>query len=379
MQKNGYFDAVLQPFSGDAPCGQPLDYESDFILLQSRLQPRQEIEYGDFVEAPEPLNWREIESECLKLIGRSKDIRLVIALMRCRLRQVGLIAIEEGLIALLRLLKQFPDDLHPQLIDEGEFEPVIRANALAELENNQGFLADLRHKELPRALGMQVTIKALEKAKLAQHEENELSDAQISAMLEEWQKRNDREIAALQQAGYCLKELKTMLNETLGEHAPTFSALENILKIFTDVKPTQQIKEDTVYYDANASFLQPVIASGQDNESENYKSKEINNASALEVIDEKNVYVTDEFKETPQPERVVAQPTRPLLTRADALSRLQEVRAWFINKEPSSPVILLLEFSEKMIGMPFTELVKYLPPEMIARLEGNDQRNNEEQ
>ncbi|WP_397217792.1 ImpA family type VI secretion system protein [Pantoea osteomyelitidis] len=372
MQKNGYFDAALQPLPGDAPCGQPLDYEADFILLQSRLQPRQEIEYGNFVEAPEPLNWREIESDCLKLIGRSKDIRLIIALMRCRLRQVGLIAVEEGLITLLRLLKQFPDDLYPQLIDEGEFEPVIRANALAELEDNQGFLADLRQKELPRALGMQITIKALEKSKLTQHEGSEFSDAQINAMLDEWQKRNDREIAALQQAGYCLKELKAMLNEMLGEQAPTFSALENILKIFTGAKSIQQAKEDPAICITDESMPQPAP------EQDPYQAKETENDTVVTSTTDEACHVTPEYSDAPQPEIMAAQRVQPLATRADALSRLQEVRAWFISKEPSSPVILLLEFTEKMIGMRFTELVKHLPSEMIARLEGNDHQSNEE-
>lgn len=372
MQKNGYFDVVLQPLPGDAPCGQPLDYEADFILLQSRLQPRQEIEYGSFVEAPEPLNWREIENECLKLIGRSKDIRLIIALMRCRLRQVGLIAVEEGLITLLRLLKQFPDELYPQLIDEGEFEPVIRANALAELEDNQGFLADLRQKELPRALGMQITIRALEKIKLTQHEESEFTEAQIAAMLDEWQKRNDREIAALQQAGYCLKELKAMLNEMLGEQAPTFSALENILKIFTGGKPTQQAEAEPAVCIAAESSPQTAI------EPDQYQTEGTENGAAVTSITDEACHIIAEYSDAPQPEIMATQSARPLSTRADALSRLQEVRAWFISKEPSSPVILLLEFTEKMIGMRFTELVKHLPSEMIARLEGNDHQSNEE-
>lgn len=372
MQKNGYFDAVLQPFPGEAPCGQPIDYESDFILLQSRLQPRQEIEYGNFVETPEPLNWREIESECLKLINRSKDVRLVIALMRCRLRQVGLVAIEEGLLALLHLLKQFPDDLHPQLFDEGEFEPVIRANALAELEDNQGLLADLRQKELPRALGMQVTIKALEKTKLALHEERELSDAQLAAMLEEWQKRNERDIAALQQAGYCLKELKEMLNGMLGEQAPTFSALESILKIFTGGALTQWAKEELTVSVSDEPVALPV------SEAFHYQAVETGNTFATSDAADDIGHVVDEYQEAPHPEIIATPSVRPLLTRADALTHLQEVRTWFINKEPSSPVILLLEFTEKMIGMRFTELVKHLPSEMIARLEGNDQKSNEE-
>ncbi|WP_312240107.1 ImpA family type VI secretion system protein [Pantoea sp.] len=373
MQKTEYYGAVLLPFPGDAPCGGSLDYDANFLLLQSRLQPRQEVEYGNFTESPEPLNWREIESECLKLIGQSKDIRLIIALMRCRLRQVGLIAVEEGLSTLLHLLTHFPDDLHPQLFDEGEFEPVIRANALAELENSQGFLADLRQKNLPRALGMQVTVKALEKAKqTTQQEENDITDAQVAAMLEEWQKRNDQEIIALQRAGSCLKELKNVLAKMLGEQAPAFLVLEKILKIFASGEAPQFIKVEPAMHINSEPLLQTDI------EPEQYCAEETEHAGETYSAVEDTAHIIPEHNTPSQPQIALAQPIRPLLTRDDALSRLEEVRTWFVNKEPSSPVVLLLEFTERMIGMRFTELVKHLPPEMIARLEGNDQEKTEE-
>lgn len=76
-------------------------------------------EYGDFVETTEPVNWREIESDCLTLLKKSKHIRLIILLIRSRSRQIGLFALEEGLIALYQLLKDFPNEIHPQLYDEG--------------------------------------------------------------------------------------------------------------------------------------------------------------------------------------------------------------------------------------------------------------------
>lgn len=130
-----YYQAVLHPTVGHAPCGENIEYDADFILLQSRLQPRQDVEYGSFFEAAEPVNWTDTERDCLTLLQKSKDIRLIIILIRCRLRKIGLRALPEGLEALYVVLQSWPNDLHPQLYDEGEFTPILRANAFSELED----------------------------------------------------------------------------------------------------------------------------------------------------------------------------------------------------------------------------------------------------
>ncbi|WP_421757491.1 ImpA family type VI secretion system protein, partial [Cronobacter malonaticus] len=154
----------MMPLPGAFPCGVNLEYDSDFILLLSRLQPRLDAEYGQFIEAAEPVNWAEIERDCLALLNRSKDIRLLIILMRCRLRQTGLTALEEGLIALSFFLTRWPEDIHPQLYDEGEFDPLMRINALNELEDIHGIIGDLRNQLLPKAAGTQITLKIFVKS-----------------------------------------------------------------------------------------------------------------------------------------------------------------------------------------------------------------------
>ncbi|MFV8768182.1 hypothetical protein ACNSPB_13125, partial [Yersinia enterocolitica] len=78
----------------------------------------------------------------------------------------------------------------------------------------------------------------------------------------------------------------------------------------------------------------------------------------------------------PPPIAVVAQvPIAPkgIQNRADALSRLIEVRQWFATTEPSSPVIALLSFSEKTIGKSFGELLQIIPPELISKLDAGQE------
>lgn len=341
MPNNNYFHTVLQPFAGEKPCGMPPDYDPDFILLQTKLQPRQSAEYGDFIEPPEPLNWIDIERDCLKLVARSKDIRLIIILMRCRLRQIGLEAVEEGLMTLYQLLTLFPDELHPQLYDEGEYEPLFRINAFGELENTQGFLTELRNTELPRASGMQLTIKDLENMKTAPHNGMAFSDVHKTAMQAEWKKRNEPGLLSLQRAWYCLRDLKKIISNIQGVDMPLFTDLENILRLF--IADESQQEKSAVLQEGFS--VKPVADSQQ----------------------------AEEITQTAPPQKPPHKLISPLQTRADALSRLRELRTWFIEWEPSSPVILLLEFAEKITGMRFPEIIKQFPHEIIARLEGKEE------
>ncbi|MEI2266627.1 type VI secretion system protein TssA [Erwinia sp. CGal63] len=339
MTEHAYYQTLLQPVSSEQPCGENLEYDAGFIMLQARLQPKLDAEYGSFVEAAEPVNWAEIERDCQTLLQRSRDIRLIVALIRCRIRQIGAPALCEGLLILRDLLTAFPQHLYPQLTEEGEFDPVMRANALAELEDIDGLLADLRNLPLPKAAGLQIAIKDFEKAHATPREEGALPEATAAALLLEWQARQDANILSLQKAAACLTELQALLAPTLGDEAPDFSRLKNILQLFVTHQEAPALP-----------------------------------TSYVEAVSEEQVL----RQETP-PESVTTADPLPaprqgdIASRTDALLRLQELRMWFTRMEPGSPAILLLQFAERTIGKSFAELVKMLPPEIIDKLDPDRQ------
>ncbi|MTH46694.1 hypothetical protein GJV78_10615 [Escherichia alba] len=333
-----YYQHVMQALPGDFPCGESLDYDPAFIMLQSRLQPKLGVEYGSFVEAAEPVNWTETERECLALLQKSKDVRLIVILMRCRLRKVGLPALAEGTEALLTLLQTWPDDLYPQLLDEGEFAPMLRANAFAELEDIDGLLADLRNQPLPKAAGLQITIKEFEKAHQIPREEGALSEAAVAALIQEWHLNALDGIQPLLQAHQHLQAIVALLNATLGEEAPELAAFGRILGMFSCEfsagVPTPPAQRPTPAPQSEEAPPLPVAAP-------------------------------------------VARPIAPpsptarnqgINGRTDAQQRLQEVRSWFMAAEPGSPLIPLLQYAERSIGKSFADLLKMYPPEIVALL-----------
>lgn len=339
VQPTNFYERATEAFPGDYPCGESLEYEAAFIMLQSKLQPKLSAEYGNFVEAAEPINWAEIEKESLSLLEKSKDIRLIIILIRCRLRRIGLPALHEGLTAIQSLLTAFPEDLHPQLIDEGEFEPAMRANALSELEDMNGLLMDIKNHSLSKAAGLQIAIKDVEKAFSSPREEGALPEAALIALMQEWELQGDKNLLCLREASRCLADIKNAQKSALGVDAPEFTQLTHILNLFSagscSTTPEPLLYEEPVMEQSLLDETLPVVVAPQKNSetvAESYPvQKEIKN-------------------------------------RSDALSKMKEIRVWFTRMEPGSPVIDLLSLAEYATGKSFLELIKILPLEMIEKM-----------
>ncbi|EDR5851442.1 ImpA family type VI secretion system protein [Salmonella enterica subsp. enterica serovar Schwarzengrund] len=132
--------SLTKPVSAEQPCGPDPEYDPEYLLLFSRAAPQAEAQYGDFVSTPEAVNWPEIERDARRLLTRSKDIRVLILLLRSRIQQAGAQGLAEMLTQLAELSVIWSDALHPQLLTgEGasaesiEDAALVRSNALAAL------------------------------------------------------------------------------------------------------------------------------------------------------------------------------------------------------------------------------------------------------
>ncbi|QGU85828.1 hypothetical protein GN242_00700 [Erwinia sorbitola] len=343
-----FYSNLLQPVSAVFPCGDSLEYDSDFILLLSKIQPRQDAEYGNFVEQAEPVNWSEVERECAALMQKSKDLRLFIIMMRCRIKRLGLIAVEEGITALKTLIETYPDSYYPLLMDEDEFEPLMRSNAFSELDDTAGLIADLRNLKLPKAAGQIISVKDFEKSFSSPREVDALPEAMITAMLEEWQVQDNQEIASLKTASASLLDIHSLLRESLGEEAPDLPLITHLLTLFA--------KSSAVINEGNSQ-----------QESQETQFEENKQEIAVTLKPEEEAAAQPVRRSIPS-----SQINSLIETREDALARLGEIRNWFTRVEPSSPVIILLQLAESMVGKRFTELLKMLPSEIIDKIDSEN-------
>jgi len=343
-----YYSGFLQPVSDEFPCGDSLEYDSAFILLLSKIQPKQGAEYGNFVEQAEPVNWSEVQRECAALMQKSKDVRLFIIMIRCRLRQIGLLAVEEGITALKALIEIYPEQYYPLLLDEGDFEPVMRANAFSEMDDASGLITDLRNHKLPKAAGQVISLKDFEKSFATPREPDALPEAMISAMLEEWHQQADKEIISLNCAMKSLLVIRHSLRDSLGEEAPELPLITHLLTLFP--QSSSVVEADLSEPESDETHLESV----QDDAS----------TTPREV--QKGALQSAKCSVS------TAKINNKIENRQDALAQLIEIRTWFTRMEPSSPVILLLELTESMVGKRFTELMKILPSELINKIDSEN-------
>ena len=99
--------ALLQAISSDHPCGEDLEYDPEFIELETIAKGKAEQQIGDSVIEAEDAYWQQVRKQSLELLSRTKDIRVLIYLIRSTLHTNDLTGFRDTLVLLEGLLKQY--------------------------------------------------------------------------------------------------------------------------------------------------------------------------------------------------------------------------------------------------------------------------------
>lgn len=318
----------LQPVSALEPCGPSLEYDHEYAVLFSRLAPRADAQYGNFVGTPEAPNWAEVERDCQRLLLRTKDINLLVWLCRARTRLGQAAGLAHVLGMLHDLLQAWPDAVHPQLLIEGEPEPAVRANALAGLVDPEGLLADVCEIVVASSTAMRLTVRDVERAfavpRLPDAPSPESVSQQLAALRTASRGLAQAPLALLVQAAAHVHAIDGWARAQLGDEAPSLRALSRILDLFSD--PAKAVAES--------------------------RSAEAPNHP---------LPVTESPAMTPNPSQ-----TR---SRDDVLAGIRSAREWFERHEPSSPVAVLLKQAERMVGKRFSQVADSIPLDLLQKWE----------
>ncbi|WP_233808465.1 type VI secretion system protein TssA [Paraburkholderia sp. HP33-1] len=333
---------LLEPVSADAPCGPDLEYDPAFVMLQAAAAPRVEAQYGDFVDVPPSANWAEIERDCRALLLRTKDIRLAVILLRCRTRLAGAAGLRDGLALLMAMFECYGEALHPLPVFDGERDPAMFANAIGGLVEPDGTLADARDIPMPRAAGLQLHLRDIEKSFATPRQKDALAPESVVRLLKELWGRRDATIAAFVEAQRLTQRITAWCDQTLGVDAPDLGALSRALQ------PFAQHQVDG----GGASAPMAARAVQAENDAEPVAPPAAAPTAAISQSDA-------------PPDLPMA--TMPPMDRWSALAAIQETRMWFERNEPSSPVIVLLRQSERMVGKRFSELAHIIPADLLAK------------
>lgn len=237
--------SLTKPVSAEQPCGPDPEYDPEYLLLFSRAAPQAEAQYGDFVSTPEAVNWPEIERDARRLLTRSKDIRVLILLLRSRIQQAGAQGLAEMLTQLAELSVIWSDALHPQLLTgEGasaesiEDAALARSNALAALLDHEGVMADIRGITLSNSAALRLQVRDVERALSAPRPADALAPESVRQQLADLEARGALPLAAFREAQESAERLQVWARETLGDLAPDFSRLRQLLALLPDVVQT---------------------------------------------------------------------------------------------------------------------------------------------
>ena len=140
--------AWMEPVSDGSPTGPNLELDPEFGALERAAQGKPEQQYGDTIIAAADPDWKEVETQALALLDRTRDLRVLGHLAVARLHLAGLADFAAEFATIRQLLATAWQQVHPQLDPEDNNDPTLRANALLRLAHPSFVLRHIRDMPL---------------------------------------------------------------------------------------------------------------------------------------------------------------------------------------------------------------------------------------
>jgi type VI secretion system protein ImpA len=328
------FDSLLQDVNAEEPCGSNLEYDPDFVALESEVAGKPEVQYGATITAAVPPDWKAIDRSARALLRRSHDLRLAVFLLRANLALHGMPGLADGLRLIERLIEEQWDGVHPRLDADDDMDPTLRVNSLLILTDHVTLLKDIKEaclialpgigrlnlRMIEIATGELTPVEAGDKVTLASIE-MALRDADGAALTAARQ--------ALARACDSAAGIEAALERQVGAaQSLNLSGLIRLLKRgrdFLGVEPDPVAAEDGAQAAGEAGAAQgdgpgrPAPISGE------------------------------------------------IASRADVARMLDKLIGYYEQHEPSSPLPMLLVRAKRLAPMSFMEILEDLAPDGIQQ------------
>lgn len=323
---------LLAAVSDTLPCGEDLEYDSDFLQLERDALGRPERSMGDAIQAAEPPEWRQLEQACHGLLQRSKDLRITHYLLQSRLALRGVEGLADSLELILELLSRYWPEIYPQLDTDDDNDPTVRINTLSGLtcETNLGLL---RNAVLVRSRVFgNITLRAaLNAAGLHPASSESLSVEELGGALQDADSESlqfTRDV--LGRALHSLDAIERLVSEQVGSaQGVELSALQQPLKLALQVLGGS-----------------PVGAAAEDYSTD------------AEVAQEPHVSAP-----------AAARAGGEIANRDDVLRSLERILTYYAHHEPSSPLPVLLNRARSLVNADFATIVRNLIPDGMSQFE----------
>lgn len=335
---------LLKPVSEDSPCGPDLEYDADFLALQTDAQGKPEQQFGDTVIAAIEPDWRSVQARSLALLARSKDLRPALLLLRASTRLEGLPGFVQGVQLVSQLLDAYWPALYPQLDVDDNDDPTMRLNALAPLTDETALIRDLYDARLGVARGLgPIRVRDVLTARnaLAPASGSEpMPQAAVEGGMQEIVAAGGEEVDAVRALPALIAQMGALINDRTGR---------------ADAMDLSRLRAIAQHLQLAAGGAQTQTAEGAGGD----ESGEQGDASTR----------TAGAEEAPRGE---------IRSRQDAIQALNRVIHYLQQAEPGNPAPLLIERAKKLIGVNFFEIMANLAPSALDTIEVVTGKRSEE-
>ena len=342
---------LLERVSEASPCGESLEYDNAYAVLQARLEPKADVQYGKFSSRPEAPDWAEVERDARRLLLKSKDISILVWFTRARCRLAGARGLLEGLATLQAVLQAYPEQVHPQLLLDGVIDPAVQANALAALCDPEGLLGDVREVVVTGNTAFRLSVRDVERALAVPRAPYAPDPEVVQRQLADLSAKGDATLAALLACGVCVQGIEQWSKASLKDDAPSLLVLQRLLATLRAAPPQRSAKLQADAVEQGGARLlaqatEPVAA-------RRTQAIEISSGDAPSAL-------------------LLQHPPSVLQEREQIRALLRQVRLWIEHHEPSSPVAILIKQADRMWGKRFSEVATMIPPDLMKAWDSDD-------
>ncbi len=328
-------DAFLAPVTDTAPCGEDLEYDPAFQLLEEAARGKPEQQFGDTVIAAQEPDWRAMQEQALALARRTRDLRVALHLLRANTRLHGFTGFASGIKLVRGLLEQHWDHVYPQLDASDNNDSTMRLNALAPLADPSGLLAD---RDNVLADLRQAVVGNARDGMTVRQIELGLGKAEASSV--ESAPTEHGVVEALNAAAAQFPEL---LGQLGGAHADV-CAIESVIaaKVGASSGPElRQLRLLTRHLAEAADALQGQSDGASDAGASESGASPMARASGGGAIN----------------------------SRDDAIKALDRVCDWINRNEPTNPAPLLIRRAQRLMTKSFMDIIRDLAPDGLKDVE----------
>lgn len=328
--------ALLDDISSDKPCGDYLEYDPAYLELGKDILGKPEDPITG--ESAQPPNWRDIQKQALSILQHSKDLQVVIYLIRALIDQEGLTGFHSGLTLLRGLLEKYWDEIHPILDPDDDLDPTARVNILEELNNFESVLRPLSLMPLINSKSAgRFSLRDIHLAtdKLDVPEDTVKPDIGLikAAFIDVAPEVVAASFQAIKETIDIVQKIDALVGEKVGiENGPDLSGLAALLKEMQHVFENYAVAE----------------LSGSSAQSE---EEDLSEGAIQQVSSRKPAAIGG------------------VNSRQDVLKTLDLICKYYAEHEPSSPVPILLNRAKKLVTADFMQIVENLLPDSMSQLQ----------